>query len=191
METTQLLPPSRLTDSALLSTLDAVDAALSTLNTYHLQLLADLDQRGLATEHGAHDTIEFLSLRHNRNRREIRRDLKTTKALSKYSAVTAALPDPAAPTDSDSGAVPGAARLSPAQAEAIVTTLEKAPASVPDELLRVAEEQMIEVARSSPPTIFGVSVERSWPGWTPTAPNPLRTTPTPGRPSRCAGPTAV
>ncbi|MEU4389604.1 DUF222 domain-containing protein [Kribbella sp. NPDC023855] len=145
METTQLLPPSRLSDSALLSTLDAVDAALSTLNTYHLQLLADFDQRGLATEQGARDTIEFISLRHNRNRREIRRDLKTTKALSKYSAVTAALPDPTAPTDS--GAVPGAARLSPAQAEAIVTTLEKAPASVPDEALRVAEEQMIEVAR--------------------------------------------
>ena len=33
------------------------------------------------------------------------------------------------------------------QAEAIVTTLEKAPSSVPDELLRVAEEQMIETAQ--------------------------------------------
>ncbi|MEU4390476.1 DUF222 domain-containing protein [Kribbella sp. NPDC023855] len=147
MDTTQLLPPARLSDSTLLSTLDAVDTALSTLNTYHLQLLADFDQRGLATEHGAHDTVEFLSLRHHRNRREIRRDLKTAKALPKYSAVTAALPNPAAPADSDGEGVPGAARLTPAQAEAIVTTLEKAPASVPDEVLRVAEEQMVEVAR--------------------------------------------
>ncbi|MEU4391697.1 DUF222 domain-containing protein [Kribbella sp. NPDC023855] len=148
METTQLLPPSRLGDSALLSTLDAVDAALSTLNTYHLQLLADLDQRGLATEHGARDTIEFLSLRHHRNRRAIRRDLKTAKALPKYSAVSAALPDPVAPTNPQPAAhdapTPG---LTPAQAEAIITTLEKAPATVPDEALRVAEEQMIEVAR--------------------------------------------
>src|SRR5687767_5370480 len=99
METTQLLPPSRLGDSDLLSTLDAVDAALSTLTTYRLQLAADFDQRGLAGEHGARDTIEFLSLRHHRNRREIKRDLKTAKALPTYTAVTAALPYPAAPTD--------------------------------------------------------------------------------------------
>jgi hypothetical protein len=151
METTQLLPASRLGDSALLSTLDAVDAALSTLNTYHLQLLADLDKRGLATEEGAQDTVEFLSLRHHRNRREIRRDLKMAKALPKYTAVTAALPDPAAPAasdgDGDDEAGSAAAVLNPGQAEAIVTTLEKAPASVPDELLRVAEKEMVEVAR--------------------------------------------
>ena len=92
METTQLLPPSRLGDSALLSTLDSVDAALSALTAYRLQLVADLDQRGLATEHGARDTIEFLSLRHHRNRREIRRDLNTADALRKYAAVTACPP---------------------------------------------------------------------------------------------------
>ena len=145
METTQLLPPSRLGDSALLSTLDSVDAALSALTAYRLQLVADFDQRGLATEHGARDTIEFLSLRHHRNRREIRRDLNTADALRKYAAVTAALPNPAGPADSQG--VAGAAVLNLGQAEAIVTTLEKAPSSVPDELLRVAEEQMIETAQ--------------------------------------------
>ena len=141
METTQLLPPSRLGDSALLSTLDSVDAALSALTAYRLRLVADFDQRGLATEHGARDTIEFLSLRHHRNRREIRRDLNTADALRKYAAVTAALPNPAAPR------VAGAVVLNLGQAEAIVTTLEKAPSSVPDEVLRVAEEQMIETAQ--------------------------------------------
>ncbi|MEU4395718.1 DUF222 domain-containing protein [Kribbella sp. NPDC023855] len=143
METTQLLPPSRLGDGDLLSTLDAVDAALSTLITYRLRLVADFDQRGLATEHGAHDTVEFVSLRHHRNRREIRRDLKTAKALPNYAAITAALPNPASQTTHAAGTT----ELNLAQAEAIVTTLDKAPASVPDELLRVAEEQMIEAAQ--------------------------------------------
>ncbi|WP_202806710.1 hypothetical protein, partial [Kribbella catacumbae] len=73
METSQLLPPSMLGDSALLSTIDGVDAALSTLLTYRLQLTADLDHRGLAKELGARDTVEFLELRHHRNAREIRR----------------------------------------------------------------------------------------------------------------------
>jgi hypothetical protein len=137
----------------LLSALDAVDAALTALGAYRLQLLGEVDQRGLATEHGARDTVEFLSLRHNRNRREIRRDLKLIKALPKYPAVTAALPDPTAPpeidgeADSDGDGVSGAVVLTPGQAEAIVTTLEKAPPSVPDELLRVAEVEMVEVAR--------------------------------------------
>ncbi|WP_433006912.1 DUF222 domain-containing protein [Kribbella sp. CA-294648] len=148
METTQLLPPSRLGDSALLSTLDAVEAALSTLSTYRLQLVADFDQRGLAGEHGARDTIEFLSLRHHRNRREIKQDLTTAEALRSYTAVKAALPDPAAPTDpTPTTADAPALVLNPGQAAAIVTTLEKAPASVPDDLLRVAEEQMIEAAQ--------------------------------------------
>ncbi|WP_433012015.1 DUF222 domain-containing protein [Kribbella sp. CA-294648] len=150
METTQLLPPSRLGDSDLLSTLDAVDAALSTLTTYRLQLVADFDQRGLASEHGARDTIEFLSLRHHRNRREIKQDLKTAEALPTYTAVTAALPDPAAPADptpTTADAPAPALVLNPGQAAAIITTLKKAPASVPDDLLRVAEEQMIEAAQ--------------------------------------------
>ncbi len=41
--------------------------------------------------------------------------------------------------------------LTPDQADAIVTTLEKAPPSVPEDLLRVAEEQMIEAARHLTP----------------------------------------
>ncbi|WP_433014218.1 DUF222 domain-containing protein [Kribbella sp. CA-294648] len=150
METTQLLPPSRLSDSALLSTLDAVESALSTLTTYRLQLVADFDQRGLAAEHGARDTIEFLSLRHHRNRREIKQDLTTAEALPSYTAVTAALPDPAAPADPTPTTADARALglvLNPGQAAAIITTLKKAPASVPDELLRVAEEQMIEAAQ--------------------------------------------
>ncbi|WP_026163024.1 DUF222 domain-containing protein [Kribbella catacumbae] len=179
METSQLLPPSMLGDSALLTTIDGVDAALSTLLTYRLQVTADLDHRGLAKVIGAHDTVEFLALRHHRNPRDVRRDLKTGKALPKYTAVTAALPDPQTPTDTSfddadptdvdasadadshadadaqvdgdgdgsGGGVQGVVVLNPGQAEAIVSTLEKAPPTVSDEELRVAEEQMIEAAR--------------------------------------------
>ncbi len=97
MEISQLLPPSTLVDSALLSTVDGVEAAISALKAYRLKLIADLDQRGLATEQGARDTVELLSLRHHLNRREVKRDLKLAKALPKYDAVTTALPDPTHP----------------------------------------------------------------------------------------------
>ncbi len=175
MEILQLLPPSTLVDSALLSTVDGVEAAISALKAYRLKLIADLDQRGLATEEGARDTVELLSLRHHLNRREVKRDLKLAKALPKYDAVTTALPDPTLPVPprpdtapqpgnapevddaSESDAAPEAGTasapvvLTPDQADAIVTTLEKAPPSVPGELLRVAEEQMIEAARHLSP----------------------------------------
>ncbi len=97
MEILQLLPPSMLVDSVLLSTVDGVEAAISALKAYRLKLIADLDQRGLATEQGARDTVELLSLRHHLNRREVKRDLKLAKALPKYDAVTTALPDPTLP----------------------------------------------------------------------------------------------
>ncbi len=173
MEILQLLPPSTLVDSVLLSTVDGVEAAISALKTYRLKLIADLDQRGLAAEQGARDTVELLSLRHHLNRREVKRDLKLAKALPKYDAVTTALPDPTLPapprpdsdntpapepddaSEADTAPEPGDAPvpvvLTPDQADAIVTTLEKAPPSVPGDLLRVAEEQMIEAARHLSP----------------------------------------
>ncbi len=173
MEILQLLPPAMLVDSVLLSTVDGVEAAISALKAYRLKLIADLDQRGLATEQGARDTVELLSLRHHLNRREVKRDLKLAKALPKYDAVTTALPDPTVPapprpdsddtpapepddaSEADTAPEPGDAPvpvvLTPDQADAIVTTLEKAPPSVPGELLRVAEEQMIEAARHLSP----------------------------------------
>ncbi|NEA37617.1 DUF222 domain-containing protein, partial [Streptomyces sp. SID13031] len=103
---------------------------------------------GLAKELGAGDTIELLSLRHRRNRGDIRRDLKLTKNLPKYEAVIAALPDPTTDTGEVAGEVAAeVAVLTPALAAVIITTLEKAPATVPVEDLVVAEEQMIEAAR--------------------------------------------
>ncbi|MEV6416093.1 DUF222 domain-containing protein [Kribbella sp. NPDC051718] len=140
MEIPQLRPACLQGDDELLVTLDTVDAARNTLDTYHLELLADLESRGLATELGAKNTIELIELRHRRDARDTRHDLKFLKNLPKYQAVTAAL------TDGDPDG------LTPDLAKVIVDTLEKAPSSVPVEDLRVAEEQMIEAARYVTPS---------------------------------------
>ncbi|NEA37614.1 HNH endonuclease signature motif containing protein, partial [Streptomyces sp. SID13031] len=147
MEISQLRLPCLQSDSELLITADTVDAVLSKLITYRLNVTADLESRGLATELGANNTVELLSLRHRRNRGDIRRDLKFLKNLPKYEAVIAALPDPHA----DDNAVVEVAVLTPDLARVIVATLEKAPPTVPVEDLRVAEEQLIEAARHLTP----------------------------------------
>ncbi|NEA33677.1 hypothetical protein, partial [Streptomyces sp. SID13031] len=87
MEISQLRPPCLYSDSELLIAADTVDAALSELTTCNWYLTAEIESRGLAKELGAGDTIELLSLRHRRNRGDIRRDLKLTKNLPKYEAV--------------------------------------------------------------------------------------------------------
>ncbi|MEV8375265.1 DUF222 domain-containing protein [Kribbella sp. NPDC056861] len=133
MEIEQLPPPCRLSDSDLLSRVDTVTAARSALDTWCWQAAAELETRKLAKELGAKDTVELLSSRHRRNARELRRDLKLVMALPKYEAVAAALTATSAP-------------LSAAHAKVIIATLEKAPASAPVDGLRVAEEQLVEVA---------------------------------------------
>jgi hypothetical protein len=135
MNIEQLPPPCRLTDSDLLTRVDTVNAARNGLDTWYWQAQAELETRGLPKALGAKDTIEFLSLRHRRNTRELRRDLKLSEELPKYDAVNAAL------TSTSTSAA-----LSSAHAKVIIATLEKAPASTPVEALRVAEEQLVEVA---------------------------------------------
>ncbi|WP_145808293.1 HNH endonuclease signature motif containing protein [Kribbella amoyensis] len=124
----------------LLSTLDAVQAEIARLQTYRLELLAELDSRGHAAEVGARDTATLIATRHRLDPREVRRDLRFALALPKYDAVRAALPS----ADADLG--PG--ELHPAQGEAIVAALEKVPtaAKVPVETLRVAESELVKAA---------------------------------------------
>jgi hypothetical protein len=170
MEIPQLRPSCRQSDRELLITFDTIEAARDTLDSYRLELLGDLDSRGLAKELGAKDTIELLSLRHRRDPADLRRDLKLVKNLPKYKAVAAALPDPYTAPASDSSDcdaladdsladdsvahdVPGAPDvLTQELARVIIDTLEKAPATVPAEHLAVAEEQMVEAARYLTPS---------------------------------------
>ncbi|MFC5264339.1 DUF222 domain-containing protein [Kribbella qitaiheensis] len=169
MELVDLRPACSMSGSELLTALDALHADISTRLTYRLQILERLDEIGHAKELGAPDTIHLLSLRHRLDPGDVRRDLELATTLSKYPAVAAALPDPLAatvhdPADADAGhgdcdgvvetpqSLPVV--LHPAQAEAIVTALEKIPtaAKVPVEDLEVAEREMVEAARHLAPT---------------------------------------
>ncbi|MFF1823403.1 DUF222 domain-containing protein [Kribbella sp. NPDC058245] len=153
MEILAMRPVCMQSGSELLTNLDNVHAAKALLNTYELQLTGRLDEMGTAQELGARDTVELVSQRYRLNPGDVRKDLKFSGALGKYPAVVDALPDP---TDPAHPAV-----LDPALAKVIVTTLEKAPASVPVDVLEVAEQQMVNAARISNPrelTKFGQEV---------------------------------
>ncbi|MEV6412776.1 DUF222 domain-containing protein [Kribbella sp. NPDC051718] len=141
MEISQLRPTCLQSDDELMVTLDTVVAARLQLNVLCLELVGDVESRGLATELGAKNTVELLELRHRRDAAESRSDLKFLKNLAKYGAVAAALASDEDPL-----------RLTVELAKVIVFTLEKAPATVPAEDLAVAEEQMVEVARYLTPS---------------------------------------
>ncbi|MGC4942120.1 DUF222 domain-containing protein [Kribbella sp. DT2] len=129
-----------MTGSEMLSALDAVQSQIAQLQTYRLQLLSALDATGHAAEIGARDTVQLIAVRHRLDAAEVRRDLRLAKALPKYPEVQAALHH----TPETAGAV-----LHPAQAEAIVTTLERIPASamIPAENLEVAEHELVRSAQ--------------------------------------------
>jgi hypothetical protein len=131
-----------------LSALDAAHAEIASLQMRCLRLSAGLDTDGYAQELGARDTVHLLSVRYRLDPADVRRDLRLARALHKYPAVTAAL-GTGRPGHSDT---PRSA-VNPGQADAIVSALEKVPASarVPVEDLRVAEEAMVEAAGLLPP----------------------------------------
>ncbi|WBQ08025.1 HNH endonuclease signature motif containing protein [Kribbella sp. CA-293567] len=149
MDISQLPAPCHLSDSDLLTTLDTANAALSTLLTWYWRAGAEIESRGLAKDLGAKDTTELLSLRHRHDPGPLRRNLKLAAKLPRYEAVTAALTAPASPDTDD--AAGSSAVLSAAHAQTIITTLEKAPPTVPADLLRVAEEQLINAAHHLTP----------------------------------------
>ncbi|GAB3954723.1 hypothetical protein GCM10029976_097630 [Kribbella albertanoniae] len=127
----------------LLTRLDTLEAAAAFIAADRLQTMARLDEMGTAQELGARDTAELVSERYRLDRTDVRKDLTFAERLRKYPLVAAALPDPADPSK------PAAVSID--LAKIIVTTLEKAPASVSVETLAVAEEQMVNVARGSNP----------------------------------------
>ena len=84
MELPEMRPPYVQSGSELLTTLDTLQRAISTAQTYRLQLLARLDETGHATDLGARDTTDLISVRHRLNRTDVKRDLTLAKDLTKY-----------------------------------------------------------------------------------------------------------
>ncbi|WP_371405388.1 HNH endonuclease [Kribbella sp. NBC_00662] len=163
-------PVWSMSDSEKLSALDAVVAEKARLETLELHLIAAIDQSGYATDLGAGDTARLLTHRYRTDATEARRQVRIATDLPKYSATTAALPDPSTPfagpatahpaevddpneavDDVRDGGTPGW-RVSPAQAAAIVSVLNQVPATVPAEDLEFAEHQLIGLAATHTPT---------------------------------------
>ncbi|WP_328523775.1 HNH endonuclease signature motif containing protein [Kribbella sp. NBC_00359] len=181
-------PVWSMSGSEKLAALDALEADLARRQTYRLHLIAGLDHDGYAQEIGAHDTTQLVAFRYRLDRPQARRDVRLAQTLSKYAAVSAALPatnrptavrnaspdptddtpepadDAREPTDNarelanapdDPAEANGAGTadrfLHPAQAEAIVTALEKVPDTVPVEDLDVAERELVGLARHLSP----------------------------------------
>ncbi|RZU12149.1 HNH endonuclease [Kribbella rubisoli] len=152
----------------LLSTLDALDAEIARMESYRLSVVAGIESTGYAAELGARDTAELLRFRYRLDAPTARRTLRLAQALSKYPAVSAALDrtgaSPAAldrtdeeaddPDDDGAnadgaeadGAEADAWLLRPAQADAIVTALERVPAHVPIDERDAAERQLVKLA---------------------------------------------
>ncbi len=172
-------PVWSMSGSEMLSSLDAAFAEIARLETYALHLMAGLETTGYAQELGAGTTARLLTFRYRIDPTKARRDVHLATTLPKYPAVAAALPNPdphhtaadsadedgtaensADADDAGDGAgvdgagVDGAGSgvlLHPAQAEAIVAALEKVPATVPVDDLRVAEREMVELGRTHGP----------------------------------------
>jgi hypothetical protein len=128
-----------MSDGELLPVIDQVDAALTRLLTYRLQLIARVDEIGLAKDLGARDTTELLAKRYRIDSRDTHRDVKLARALPKHDIVAAALTDPVEP-------------LHPNQAAAITTALDRVAARVPVEHLDIAEEQLVKLAKNLAPS---------------------------------------
>ncbi|MGY4767908.1 DUF222 domain-containing protein [Kribbella sp. CWNU-51] len=163
-------PVWSMSGSDMLSTLDATYAEIARLETSALHLIAGLDTTGHAQELGAGTTARLLTFRYRIDATKARRDVHLATALPKYPAVAAALPDPSPHSaetahDDEHGAgvdgagVDGAGEggagagvlLHPAQAEAIVSALDKVPTTVAADDLRVAEQQLVELGRTHGP----------------------------------------
>ncbi|MEU4295134.1 DUF222 domain-containing protein [Kribbella sp. NPDC026596] len=153
-------PVWSMSSSEKLTTLDTLDAELARLETYRLHLIAALDHDGYAEEIGAHDTAQLLAFRYRQDPPQARRDLRLARTLPKYTAVTNALPAVDDDTTADAQTQP-TTFLRPAQAEAIVTTLERVPTSIPAEDIAVAERELVTLARHLNPSELRKAAHRA------------------------------
>jgi hypothetical protein len=162
--------PEVMSDRELVHALDQADADLARIETRRLRLVAALDKSGYAEQAGARDTVQYLEYRYRLDHYRARRDVQLANALPKYPAITAALPDITDPTDPGDAADPAdpgdqatapAVVLRPAQAEAIVTALEKVPATVAIADLDVAEHELVRLARHLPPAELRKAAEQA------------------------------
>src|SRR5438093_2750205 len=132
-------PPELMSDAELAHALDQADADLALLETRRLRLIAAMDKSGYAERVGARDMVQYVEFRYRQDHSRAYRDVRLARALPKYAAVTAALPDTDVVED---GEIPEVL-LRPAQAEAIVTALEKVSTTVPVDDLEVAEQELV------------------------------------------------
>ncbi|WP_460651037.1 HNH endonuclease signature motif containing protein [Kribbella endophytica] len=141
-------PPWSMTGSEMLSALDAAQAEIARVQAYRLRLLSALEINGHAAEIGARDTVQLIAVRHRLDPAEVRRDLRLATALPKYGDVQAALHGTGEPPAA--GPAVGEPVLHVGQAEAIVTTLERIPATamVSVETLQVAEHELVKAAQT-------------------------------------------
>ncbi|GAA1678564.1 hypothetical protein GCM10009745_22780 [Kribbella yunnanensis] len=157
-------PAWSMNGSETLSSLDAIDAEIARLETSRLHYIARIDETGHAEELGARNTAELLTFRYRIDPRKAHGMARLARALSKYTAVLDALPDPsiAVPVpDGTDDTLPPEVLLRPEQAAVIVSMLEKVPTTVPTEPLRVAEEQLVRLGRLLPPAKLSQAAQRA------------------------------
>ena len=192
-------PAWAMTGAELLRELDGLHAVLSRLQTRRLDLLARLDDLGHARELGARDTTELIAIRHRLDPAVVRRDLKHATALHRYPVVAANMPDPSDPlhpadpaadadpsetadaTEGPDQATQPAVVLNPAQARAIVEALDRVPATVPADDLRVAETELVAAARILGPRELRRLGQAALARLDTDGPNPTRSGPRRGR----------
>ncbi|MEU4290187.1 DUF222 domain-containing protein [Kribbella sp. NPDC026596] len=173
-------PVRSMSGDEMLSSLDATFAEIARLETSALHLIHGLETTGYAQELGAGTTARLLTFRYRIDATKARRDVHLATTLPKFPAVAAALPDPnphhATPAhdndaDRNGAGIDGAGEdgaddngaggdctgvgvgvlLHPAQAEAIVSALEKVPTTVAADDLQVAEQALVELGRTHGP----------------------------------------
>ena len=154
-------PPELMSDAELVCALDQVDADLARRETYRLRVVAAMDKSGYAEEVGARDMVQYLERRYRLNHYCARRIVLLGRALPKYPAVAAALPGYADVAEGSGAGGRPEVLLRPAQADAIVSELEKVPLSVPVADVEVAEQELVRLARHLAPTDLRKAAEQS------------------------------
>src|SRR5256714_8139739 len=92
-------PPELMSDAELADALDQADADLVRIETRRLRLIAAMDKSGYAERVGARDMVQYVEFRYRQDHSRAYRDVRLARALPKYAAVAAALPN----TDTDLG----------------------------------------------------------------------------------------